>query len=102
MYELKKNRKIFTSKFVGTGSSSYEKKFLPSRGLTEIEKHCIRGPNNLHTILQPGGHRLFSYKKPRESTVDSTTRICCYSSPSAFFALINVLYICPKPTNVMR
>jgi len=26
MYELKKNRKIFTSKFVGTGPSSYKKK----------------------------------------------------------------------------
>jgi len=25
MYELKKNGKIFTSKFVGTGPSSYEK-----------------------------------------------------------------------------
>ena len=26
MYELKKNGKVFTSKFVGTGPSSYEKK----------------------------------------------------------------------------
>ena len=26
MYELKKNGKVFTSKFVGTGSSSYEKR----------------------------------------------------------------------------
>jgi len=26
MYELKKNRKLFTSKFVGTGPSSYEKR----------------------------------------------------------------------------
>jgi hypothetical protein len=26
MYELKKNEKVFTSKFVGTGPSSYEKK----------------------------------------------------------------------------
>jgi len=25
MYELKKNGKVFTSKFVGTGPSSYEK-----------------------------------------------------------------------------
>ena len=26
MYELKKNGKVFTSKFVGTGPSSYKKK----------------------------------------------------------------------------
>jgi len=26
MYELKKNGKVFTSKFVGTGPSSYEKR----------------------------------------------------------------------------
>ena len=42
MYELKKNGKIFKGKSVGTGPSSYEKKNLPVRGLTEVEKHCIR------------------------------------------------------------
>jgi len=36
---LKKNGKLFTSKFVGTGPSSYEKKILPDRGLTQVEKH---------------------------------------------------------------
>ena len=40
MYELKKNGKVFTSKFVGTGPSSY-KKSLPGRGLTKVEKHCF-------------------------------------------------------------
>ena len=40
MYELKKNGKVFTSKSVGTGPSSYEKKYLPGRGLTMVEKHC--------------------------------------------------------------
>ena len=40
MYELKKNGKVFTSKFVGTGPLSYEKKNLPGRGLTKVEKHC--------------------------------------------------------------
>ena len=29
MYELKKNGKVFASKFVGTGSSSYEKRIYP-------------------------------------------------------------------------
>ena len=38
-----KNGKVFTSKFVGTGASSYiKKKNLPGRGLTEVEKHCFR------------------------------------------------------------
>ena len=42
MYELKKNGKVFTSKFVGTGPSSYEKKNLPDRGLTKVENHRSR------------------------------------------------------------
>ena len=42
MYELKKNGKVFTSKFVGTGPSSFETKNLPGRGLTKVEKHCFR------------------------------------------------------------
>jgi len=41
MYELKKNGKVFTSKSVGTGPSSYEKKNLPSHGLTKAEKYWI-------------------------------------------------------------
>ena len=41
MYELKKTGKVFTSKSVGTGPSSYKKK-LPGRGLTKFEKHCSR------------------------------------------------------------
>jgi len=44
MYELKKNGKVLTSKSVGTGPSSYEKKNLPGRGLTKVEKHCISAP----------------------------------------------------------
>ena len=40
MYELRKIGKVFRSKSVGTGPSSYEKKNLPGRGLTEVEKHC--------------------------------------------------------------
>ena len=42
--DLKKIEKVLTSKSVGTGPSSYEKKNLPGRGLTKVEKHCIRGP----------------------------------------------------------
>ena len=55
-----KSRKVFTSKFVGTGPSSYEKKNLPGRGLTKVEKHWLRlyvlkrvscGPKFLHCIF---------------------------------------------------
>jgi len=52
MYELK-NGKVFTSKFVGTGPSSYEKKNLPGRGLTKVEKHWFKAPKvsqNTNTI----------------------------------------------------
>ena len=38
MHELKKIGKVFTSRFVGTGPSSYKKKNLPDRGLTKVEK----------------------------------------------------------------
>jgi len=36
---LKQIGKVFTSKCVGTGPSSYKKKNLPGRGLTKVEKH---------------------------------------------------------------
>ena len=41
MCELEKIGKVFTSKFVGTGPSSYKKKKkkLPGRGLAKVEKH---------------------------------------------------------------
>jgi len=45
MYELKKIGKVFTGKFVGTGPSSYNKKNLPGRGLTGVEKHWCKRSN---------------------------------------------------------
>ena len=39
---LKKIGKIFTSKFIGTGPSSYKKKNLLGRGLTKIEEHSFK------------------------------------------------------------
>ena len=51
MYELKKIGKVFTSKFVRTGPSSYKKKKnLPGRGLTKVEKHWFRRRNFKNTI----------------------------------------------------
>ena len=45
MCELKKNGRVFTSKFVGTGPTSYKKKKnLPGRGLTKVEKHWYKEP----------------------------------------------------------
>jgi hypothetical protein len=42
MYELKKIGNLFTSKFGGTGRGPrlIEKKNLPTRSLTKVEKHC--------------------------------------------------------------
>jgi hypothetical protein len=42
MMNLKKIGKVFRSKFVGTGLSSYKKKNLQGRGLTKVEKHYVR------------------------------------------------------------
>jgi len=42
---LKEIGEVLTSKSVGTGPSSYEKKNSPGRGLTKVEKHR---PNALH------------------------------------------------------
>jgi len=39
MYELKKNGKVFTNKFVGTGPTSYETEFTgprPHKGLETL------------------------------------------------------------------
>ena len=40
--KLKKIGKLFTSKFVGTGPSSYKKKNLPGRGLTKVDNRSFR------------------------------------------------------------
>ena len=37
---LEKIGKVFRSKLVGTGPSSYKKNNLPGRGLTKFDKHC--------------------------------------------------------------
>jgi hypothetical protein len=39
---FKKTGKVFTSKFVGTGPSSYKKKNLLGHGLIKAENHCFR------------------------------------------------------------
>jgi hypothetical protein len=62
MYELKKTGKVFTSKFVGTGPSSYKKKDLPGRGLTKVEKHWCRVWSSERKVIISGGkRRLFSF-----------------------------------------
>jgi len=58
MYKLKKNGKVFTSKFVGTGPSSYEKRiYRAGRGLTKVEKHC-------RTLLSDKGQSVNSCGGP--------------------------------------
>jgi len=41
MYELKKNGKVFTSKFVGTGPSSYEKRIYWATVSQSLEKTVL-------------------------------------------------------------
>ena len=49
MYELKKNGKVFTSKFVGTGPSSYEKRIYQAAVSQKLRN---TGLINI-TIMQP-------------------------------------------------
>jgi len=65
VYELKKNGKLFTSKFVGTGPSSYikKKKNLPGSGLTKVEKHWCRNLVNEEALAHGG---LLRQKRKRE------------------------------------
>jgi hypothetical protein len=42
MYELKKNGKVFTSKFVGPRAIVLSQNNLPGRGLTKVEKHWCK------------------------------------------------------------
>jgi len=46
-----KNGKVFTSKFFAIGPSSYEKKNIPGRGLTEVQKHWSGRPPVLGAAL---------------------------------------------------
>jgi len=72
MYKLKKNGMLFTSKFVGTGPSSYEKRIyrtalsqrLRNTGLEEkqVMKHRVRTGECLFIAVQlkrlPNAHKI--------------------------------------------
>jgi hypothetical protein len=40
---LKKLERYLRVNLLGPGPLSYKKKSLPGRGLTKVEKHCLRG-----------------------------------------------------------
>ena len=42
MYELNKNGKVFTSKFVGTGPSSYEKRIYRDAGSQRLRNTAVK------------------------------------------------------------
>jgi hypothetical protein len=66
MYGLKvKVGKVFTSKFVGTGPSSYEKKNLPGRGLTKVENHWLNPfqSNFSANRILPSSYLFFAVKR---------------------------------------
>ena len=54
MYEPKKNGKAFTSKFVGTGPSSFKKKNLPGRGLTNLRNTDLENLMNEKALTHWG------------------------------------------------
>ena len=43
MYELKKNRKVFSSKFVGTGPSSYKKRIYRTAVSLRLRNATLEG-----------------------------------------------------------
>ena len=70
MYELKKKiGKVFTSKFVGTGPSSYEKRIyraavsqrLRNTGVKERSSHLLRD-GNLQSGLFPPSGRMWTWQ----------------------------------------
>ena len=75
MYEVKKIGKLFTSKSVGTGPSSYKKKKnLPGRGLTKVEKHWS-------TLHSTDGQRLPSGEVTVKQVWKCTCRISVLVHP---------------------
>jgi len=71
---LKKIRKLFTSKFVGTGPSSYKKKKLPGRGLTKVEKHCFSSHDDMNRLpysLEPSLWELMVFNFAYQIQVES-------------------------------
>ena len=60
MYELKKNGKVFTSKFVGTGPSSYEKRIYRAAVSQRLRNTALRFDAVLHSPRRSEG----SYRSP--------------------------------------
>ena len=64
MYELKKNGKVFTSKFVGTGPSSYEKRIYRAAVSQRLRNTALRHgtfyvPTSSYHVIRPDlGERL--------------------------------------------
>ena len=73
MYELKQNGKVFTSKFVGTGPSSYEKEFTGPRShkgseillYSQVSRHDSSEPfmNRRNNGIKMGEHGRSTCRK---------------------------------------
>ena len=59
MYELKKIGKVFTSKFVGTGSSSY-KKIIYRAAVSQRLGNTVLGHTNVNTHSSSSLHPTFT------------------------------------------
>jgi len=51
MYVLKKNGKLFTSKFVGTGPSSYEKRIYRAAVSQRLRNTCLEGQQRYRSTV---------------------------------------------------
>jgi hypothetical protein len=53
MYELKKNGKVFTSKFVGSGPSSYEKRIYRAAVSQRLRNTVLSDASSHETVGSP-------------------------------------------------
>jgi len=94
---LKKIGKLLTSKSVGTGTSSYEKKNLRCRGLTKVEKHCsssqVKNVRSYSSILLKVFITLRFFKH-----WDNMTSPVCFVGPPGKVFLSN--YLCKNVATV--
>jgi len=63
MYELKKNGKVFTSKFVGTGPSSYKKRIYWAAVSQRLRNaRLINAPSNITAYsISPSSHLFVDF-----------------------------------------
>jgi len=85
-----KNWKLFTSKFFGTGPSTYEKKNLPGRGPTKVEKHCYTTVWKADTVA---GGKLQLASLISQTLKNHWASSVCVRAGRAFISFFTVLWL---------